>query len=115
MPINLSNSNDIIVDSVTVRRGNQLINILDALDDAGVVGPQGPAGLIGPQGPAGPQGEIGPQGIQGIPGKDGKDADLKAIEQSVNQFKEVLQKDVTQYKAKVNTILSDRGGGGAGE
>ena len=77
-------------------------------------GDRGQNGRDGQQGPAGPQGEIGPQGIQGIPGKDGKDADLKAIEQSVNQFKEVLQKDVTQYKAKVNTILSDRGGGGGG-
>jgi len=77
-------------------------------------GERGQDGRDGTQGPTGPTGEIGPQGIQGIPGKDGKDADLKAIEQSVNQFKEVLQKDVTQYKAKVNTILSDRGGGGGG-
>ena len=91
--------------------------------ERGIQGEQGPKGdkgdrgqngRDGQQGPAGPQGEIGPQGIQGIPGKDGKDADLKAIEQSVNQFKEVLQKDVTQYKAKVNTILSDRGGGSSG-
>ena len=77
-------------------------------------GDRGQDGQQGAQGPAGPQGEIGPQGIQGVPGKDGKDADLKAIEQSVSQFKEVLQKDVTQYKAKVNTILSDRGGGSHG-
>ena len=77
-------------------------------------GDRGQDGRDGQQGPAGPQGEIGPQGVQGVPGKDGKDADLKAIEQSVNQFKEVLQKDVTQYKAKVNTILSDRGGGSSG-
>ena len=77
-------------------------------------GEQGQDGRDGKQGPTGPTGEIGPQGIQGIPGKDGKEPDLKAIEQSVNQFKEVLQKDVTQYKAKVNTILSDRGGGGGG-
>jgi len=77
-------------------------------------GERGQNGRDGTQGPAGPTGEIGPQGIQGIPGKDGKEPDLKAIEQSVNQFKEVLQKDVTQYKAKVNTILSDRGGGGGG-
>jgi len=77
-------------------------------------GDRGQDGRDGPQGPAGPAGEIGPQGVQGLPGKDGKDVDLKAIEQSVNQFKEVLQKDVTQYKAKVNTILSDRGGGSHG-
>ena len=77
-------------------------------------GERGQDGQHGTQGSVGPRGEIGPQGIQGLAGKDGKDADLKAIEQSVNQFKEVLQKDVTQYKAKVNTILSDRGGGGGG-
>ena len=76
-------------------------------------GDRGQDGQQGAQGSAGPQGKIGPQGVQGVSGKDGKDADLKTIEQSVNQFKEVLQKDVTQYKAKVNTILSDRGGGGS--
>ena len=75
-------------------------------------GDRGQDGKDGPQGPAGSAGEIGPQGVQGIPGKDGKDADLKAIEQSINQFKEVLQKDITQYKAKVNTLISDRAGGG---
>jgi len=75
-------------------------------------GDRGQNGKDGPQGPAGPTGEIGPQGVQGLPGKDGKDADIKAIEQSINQFKEVLQKDVTQYKAKVNTLISDRAGGG---
>jgi hypothetical protein len=75
-------------------------------------GDRGQDGKDGPQGSAGPAGEIGPQGVQGIPGKDGKDADLKAIEQSISQFKEVLQKDITQYKAKVNTLISDRAGGG---
>ena len=79
-------------------------------------GPKGERGQDGQQGPAGPAGEIGPQGVQGLSGKDGKDADIKSIEQSISQFKEVLQKDVSQYKAKVNTILSSGvGGGGGGE
>lgn len=115
-------------------RGADGQNGLDGRDGQdGAIGPSGPAGVQGlqgeqgpkgdkgdrgqdgkdgPQGPAGPAGEIGPQGVQGIPGKDGKDADLKAIEQSISQFKEVLQKDITQYKAKVNTLISDRAGGG---
>jgi hypothetical protein len=79
-------------------------------------GPEGERGQDGQQGPAGPAGERGPQGVQGLSGKDGKDADIKSIEQSISQFKEVLQKDVSQYKAKVNTILSSGvGGGGGGE
>ena len=76
----------------------------------GASGKDGKQGAIGPQGLQGPQGETGEKGDKGDPGKD---ADFKAIEQSINQFKEVLQKDVTQYKAKVNTIMSDRGGGGS--
>ena len=92
----------------------------------GAQGSKGQDGAAGPKGAAGKdgkQGEIGPQGLQGLQGvtgekgdkgDPGKDADFKAIEQSINQFKEVLQKDVTQYKAKVNTILSDRGGGSHG-
>ena len=76
----------------------------------GAAGKDGKQGEIGPQGLQGPQGETGEKGDKGDPGKD---ADFKAIEQSINQFKEVLQKDVTQYKAKVNTIMSDRGGGGS--
>ena len=92
----------------------------------GAQGSKGQDGTSGPKGAAGKdgkQGEIGPQGLQGLQGvtgekgdkgDPGKDADFKAIEQSINQFKEVLQKDVTQYKAKVNTILSDRGGGSHG-
>ena len=77
----------------------------------GASGKDGKQGAIGPQGLQGPQGETGEKGDKGDPGKD---PDFKAIEQSINQFKEVLQKDVTQYKAKVNTILSDRGGGSHG-
>ena len=92
----------------------------------GTQGSKGQDGTSGPKGAAGKdgkQGEIGPQGLQGLQGvtgekgdkgDPGKDADFKAIEQSINQFKEVLQKDVTQYKAKVNTIMSDRGGGSHG-
>ena len=76
----------------------------------GASGKDGKQGAIGPQGLQGPQGETGEKGDKGDPGKD---ADFKSIEQSINQFKEVLQKDVTQYKAKVNTIMSDRGGGGS--
>ena len=86
----------------------------------GSSGPKGAAGKDGKQGEIGPLGPQGLQGLQGVTGEKGdkgdpgKDADFKAIEQSINQFKEVLQKDVTQYKAKVNTILSDRGGGSHG-
>ena len=82
--------------------------------DRGDRGDSGKDGQQGIQGSVGPRGEIGPQGIQGLPGKDGKDADVKAIEQSISQFKEVLQKDVSQYKAKVNTIISSGIGGGSG-
>lgn len=83
--------------------------------DRGDRGDSGKDGQQGIQGSVGPRGEIGPQGIQGLSGKDGKDADIKAIEQSISQFKEVLQKDVSQYKAKVNTIISSGiGGGGSG-
>ena len=57
MPVSLSNSNDIVANSVSGIRGNQLINILDALDGNGVVGPQEPIGPAGPQGPIGPKGE----------------------------------------------------------
>ena len=122
-------------------KGEDGKNGLDGRDgEAGNIGPAGPIGEKGIQGErgekgdrgergepgkdgrqgiqesVGPRGEIGPQGIQGPPGKDGKDADVKAIEQSISQFKEVLQKDVTQYKAKVNTIISSGiGGGGGGE
>lgn len=84
----------------------------------GEQGPRGDRGERGQDGQQGPTGKIGPQGVQGVPGKDGKDADVKAIEQSISQFKEVLQKDVSQYKAKVNTIISSGiggGGGGSGE
>jgi hypothetical protein len=121
-------------------KGEDGKNGLDGRDgEAGNIGPAGPAGAQGIQGErgekgdrgdrgdpgkdgqqgiqgsVGPRGEIGPQGIQGLPGKDGKDADIKAIEQSISQFKEVLQKDVSQYKAKVNTIISSGiGGGGSG-
>ena len=77
-------------------------------------GEKGDRGERGQDGPTGPAGEVGPQGIQGLPGKDGKDADVKAIEQSISQFKEGLQKDVSQYKAKVNTIISSGIGGGSG-
>ena len=112
-------------------RGEDGKNGLDGRDgEAGALGPVGPIGMQGVQGEQGPkgdrgergesgkdgqqgiQGSVGPQGIQGLSGKDGKDADLKSIEQSVNQFKEVLQKDVSQYKAKVNTIISSGVGGG---
>ena len=87
----------------------------------GEPGPKGESGKDGPQGPIGPQGLQGIQGVRGEKGDKGdpgKDADLKTIEQSINQFKEGLQKDVSQYKARVNTIISNGvggGGGGSGE
>jgi hypothetical protein len=87
----------------------------------GEPGPKGESGKDGQQGPIGPQGLQGIQGVRGEKGDKGdpgKDADLKTIEQSINQFKEGLQKDVSQYKARVNTIISNGvggGGGGSGE
>jgi hypothetical protein len=115
---------DIGPQGVQGKDGRDGVDGQDGKDGAqGLKGQDGAAGPKGESGKDGQQGAIGPQGLQGIQGEKGdkgdkgdpgKDADLKAIEQSINQFKEVLQKDVTQYKAKVNTILSDRGGGSSG-
>lgn len=80
----------------------------------GKQGPKGERGLQGPQGERGPQGEQGPQGIQGLPGQDGKDADLKSIQEEVNKFKEVLQKDVSDYKVKVNQTIAKGFGSSSG-
>lgn len=100
--------------------------------EQGEVGPQGPQGLQGPKGEPGergipgiqgPQGEkgdkgdkgdSGPQGEKGDKGDPGKDADFSAIQQEVNKFKDVLQKDVTDYKVKINQAISKGFGGGSG-
>ncbi len=69
-------------------------------------GPQGEPGRTGPQGiqgERGPQGEPGPQGIQGPPGKDG---DSKQVEQKFEKFKSVLENDLSQYKNKLNALVS---------
>ena len=80
--------------------------------DQGLPGKQGPKGEKGDKGDAGPQ---GPQGERGEKGEPGKDADFKAIQEEVNKFKEVLQKDVSDYKVKVNqTIAKGFGGGSSG-
>lgn len=81
----------------------------------GKQGPKGDRGDVGPAGAQGPQGEKGDRGDKGDPGAD---ADFTAIEKRINEFKDVLQKDVTQYKNKVNAVISKGfggGGGGSGE
>jgi hypothetical protein len=81
----------------------------------GKQGPKGDKGDVGPAGAQGPQGEKGDKGEKGDPGAD---ADFTAIEKQINEFKDVLQKDVTQYKNKVNAVISKGfggGGGGSGE
>jgi len=100
-------------------RGEQGFPGKDGKDGAagkdGKKGERGEKGDIGPQGEQGPQGEKGEKGDKGDPGKD---ADFTAIQNQVNDFKDVLQKDVTQYKNKVNAIISKGfggGGGGSGE
>ena len=80
--------------------------------EQGILGKQGPKGERGEKGNAGPQ---GPQGERGEKGEPGKDVDFTAIQTEVNKFKEVLQKDVSDYKVKVNqTIAKGFGGGSSG-
>lgn len=80
--------------------------------DSGIKGAKGDRGEKGDQGERGLQGEKGDKGDKGDPGKD---ADFTAIQQEVNKFKEVLQKDVSDYKVKVNqTIVNGFGGGSSG-
>ena len=95
---------------------------LDGRDgEAGAIGPIGPAGPQGVQGGQGPkgdkgergqdgqqgiQGPAGPQGIQGVPGKDGKDGDVKPVEEKFKKFQDVLEKDLQQYKNRINASVS---------
>jgi hypothetical protein len=78
--------------------------------EQGIPGKQGPKGDRGEKGDTGPQ---GPQGERGEKGEPGKDADFTAIQNEVNKFKEVLQKDVSDYKAKVNQTIAKGFGGGS--
>lgn len=81
-------------------------------------GKQGPKGDKGDVGPAGAQGSQGEKGEKGDKGDPGTDADFTAIQKQIDDFKDVLQKDVTQYKNKVNAVISKGfggGGGGSGE
>jgi hypothetical protein len=80
--------------------------------DPGIKGAKGDRGEKGDQGERGLQGEKGDKGDKGDPGKD---ADFTAIQKEVNKFKEVLQKDVSDYKVRVNqTIAKGFGGGSSG-
>ncbi|NDG29661.1 collagen-like protein [bacterium] len=97
-------------------RGEQGFPGKDGKD--GAAGKDGKKGERGEKGDVGPQGPQGDKGEKGDKGDPGKDADFTAIQNQVNDFKDVLQKDVTQYKNKVNAIISKGfggGGGGSGE
>lgn len=48
-------------------------------------GPQGPQGVPGKDGKDGAQGPMGFQGDPGLPGKDGRDADLKEVNDLIDQ------------------------------
>ena len=74
--------------------------------DVGAKGERGESGKDGQQGPTGPRGEIGPQGIQGVAGKDGKDGDVKPVEEKFKKFQDVLEKDLQQYKNRINASVS---------
>ena len=78
--------------------------------DSGIKGAKGDRGEKGDQGERGLQGEKGEKGDKGDPGKD---ADFTAIQQEVNKFKEVLQKDVSSYKVKINQAIAKGFGGGS--
>ena len=65
------------------------------------------------EGVPGKDGERGEKGDKGDKGDPGKDADFTAIQQEVNKFKEVLQKDVSDYKVKVNQAITKGFGGGS--
>ena len=74
--------------------------------DRGERGEPGKDGQQGIQGSVGPRGEIGPQGIQGVAGKDGKDGDVKPVEEKFKKFQDVLEKDLQQYKNRINASVS---------
>lgn len=63
------------ISSAAVRRSNEALRRLDALQPGGAVagspGPQGPTGPAGPAGPAGPEGPAGPAGPAGPQGAPG--------------------------------------------
>lgn len=74
--------------------------------DRGERGEPGKDGQQGIQGSVGPRGDIGPQGIQGVAGKDGKDGDVKPVEEKFKKFQDVLEKDLQQYKNRINASVS---------
>jgi hypothetical protein len=69
--VNLTNRNDIVANSISIIRDNDVINILDALEESGVIGASGPMGPTGPIGPTGPTGPVGPTGLTGLKGDIG--------------------------------------------
>lgn len=100
--------------------------------DRGERGENGSQGIPGERGEKGEPGEIGPQGIrgeQGIPGKDGingkdglpgpkgdkgdpgKDGDTTLLETKFTKFQDGIQKDLANYKNKINTVISKGFGG----
>jgi hypothetical protein len=80
--------------------------------DRGDQGLPGKQGSKGERGEKGDKGDPGPQGEKGDKGDPGKDPDFTAIQEEVNKFKEVLQKDVSDYKVRVNQVISKGFGGG---
>lgn len=71
MSVNLSGRKDIVANSISIIRGNDLVDVMQAVEQSGVVGPQGIQGIPGPQGVKGDIGNTGPQGIQGVKGDTG--------------------------------------------
>lgn len=64
MSVNLSGRKDIVANSISIIRGNDLVDVMHAVEQSGVVGPQGIQGIPGPQGVKCDIGNTGPQGIQ---------------------------------------------------
>jgi len=77
MTITLTNSNDLIANSVSIIRGNRIDNILDlfltkaeGITD-GIKGDTGTQGIQGLTGSTGATGSQGTQGVQGLTGDTG--------------------------------------------
>ena len=49
MSVNLSGRKDIVADSISIIRGNGLVDVMQAVEQSGVVGSQGIQGIPGPQ------------------------------------------------------------------
>ena len=69
-------------------------------------GKQGPKGDKGDRGEVGPVGVAGPKGDKGDKGDDGRDADIKPIEDKFKKFQDTVEKDLQQYKNRINASVS---------